>query len=273
MTAPAAGMPLAWVTVPYRVRFDECGPDGLVRTSALLRYTQDIAWVHSERAGFDRDWYLERGLAWVVRTAEVGVGRPIPLGTTLTITTRVIGVRKVWARRRTEALLDDGKLAMWGHTDWVITDERGMPTRIPPEFSGRFGVPPGSFEPGHVPLPPTPPGAAVTTSTVRPQDLDPMGHVNNAAYLDYLEEAVRRAGPAAEPALAAVPRTVRLEYLGPAAPGSALVGQAWPHGEGHETRIMGWAWRLVDGDGRELTRGSLTSGDATLPSQPTEEPR
>ena len=268
MTAPAADMPLARVTVPYRVRFDECGPDGLARTSALLRYAQDIAWIHSERAGFDRAWYLERGLAWVVRTAEVGVGRPIPLGATLTITTRVIGVRKVWARRRTDAVLADGTLAMWGHTDWVITDERGMPTRIPPEFAGRFAVPPGSFEPGRVLLPPTPAGAAITASSVRPQDLDPMGHVNNAAYLDYLEEAVRGAGPAAQHALSAVPRTVRLEYLVPATPGAALVGQAWPGDPGGPASA--WAWRLLDGEGRELTRGSLTAGDAAPPAWPQE---
>ncbi len=39
------------VTIPYRVRFDECGPDGLARSSALLRYAQDVAWVHSEQHG------------------------------------------------------------------------------------------------------------------------------------------------------------------------------------------------------------------------------
>ncbi len=26
----------AGVTVPYRVRFDECGPDGIARTSSVL---------------------------------------------------------------------------------------------------------------------------------------------------------------------------------------------------------------------------------------------
>ena len=30
-------------TVEFRVRFDEAGPDGLVRTSTLLRYAQDLA--------------------------------------------------------------------------------------------------------------------------------------------------------------------------------------------------------------------------------------
>ena len=182
--------PAAGVTVAYRVRFDECGPDGVARTSTLLRYAQDVAWIHSERMGFDRDWYLERGLAWVVRAAELRIMCPIALGATLDITTAVTGFRRVWARRRTEARLADGTLALWMHTDWVMIGERGLPGRVPPEFPAAFTVPPGTFEPGRVPLAPTPPGVAVTRASVRPQDLDPMGHVNNAAYLDYLEEAM-----------------------------------------------------------------------------------
>ena len=35
----------------YRVRFDEAAPDGHIRTSVLLRYTQDLAALHSCAAG------------------------------------------------------------------------------------------------------------------------------------------------------------------------------------------------------------------------------
>ncbi len=246
--APGAGM-----TIPYRTRFDECGPDGIVRTSALLRYAQDIAWVHSERLGFDRAWYAGHGLAWVVRAADLVILATIPLGTTLAISTAVTGIRRVWARRRTEARLGDGTLAFWGHTDWVMTDHRGMPGRVPPEFAARFAVQPGTFEPGRVSLPPAPPDAAAHRSTVRPQDIDPMGHVNNAAYVDYLEEALHAAGEPGRRILAAVPRRVRLEYVAAAAPGAALTGTAWPEGAGAD----GWAWRLRDDGGRDLARGRV----------------
>jgi acyl-CoA thioesterase FadM len=191
----------------------------------------------------------------VVRAAEIAILAPIPLGTTLLVSTAVTGLRRVWARRRTEARLADGTLAAWGHTDWVMIDHRGMPGRVPPEFPAAFAVPPGSFEPGRVPLREPPPDAAVHRATVRPQDLDPMGHVNNAAYVDYLEEAFHAAGETGRRMLAAVPRRIRLEYVAAAAPGARLLGAAWPEPSVGDD---GWAWRLADGDGHELARAAVT---------------
>ena len=92
--ARAPGEPDA-CSAPYRVRFDEAGSDGLLRTSVLLRYAQDLAWYHSASRGFDRDWYRERGLTWLARTAEVAVDAPVRVGDELTGTTRVVGWRRV----------------------------------------------------------------------------------------------------------------------------------------------------------------------------------
>ena len=36
--------------------YNEAGPDGLLRTSVLLRYAQDLAWFHSAKVGFDQAW-------------------------------------------------------------------------------------------------------------------------------------------------------------------------------------------------------------------------
>jgi acyl-CoA thioesterase FadM len=250
--------PVSGITVPYRVRFDECAPDGRVRSSALLRYAQDLAWIHSERLGFGREWYAERSLAWVVRAVELAILAPVGLGETIDLSTSVTGLRRVWARRRTDGGLADGRPALWCHTDWVMTDTaRGLPGRIPEEFPAAFAVPPASFEPGRVPLPPTPDDAVRLRGRVRPQELDPMGHVNNAAYVDYLEETLAVAGDVAVPFIVGTPRRVGLEYLTPAAPGSELLGEAWPLAR---DGVDGWAWRLSDGDGNELARARVTAG-------------
>ena len=186
---------MAGITVPYRIRFDECGPDGVVRTSALLRYAQDVAWIHSERLGFDRPWYAERGLAWVVRAAELAIVAPVSLGDTLSISTAITGFRKVWARRRTEARLADGTARPvgahgLGH-DRPPGPARARAARVP---GGVRRARPGRSSPAASRCRRRRPTPSVHVTRVRPQDLDPMGHVNNAAYLDYLEEALAAAG-------------------------------------------------------------------------------
>ncbi|MEX1170030.1 MAG: acyl-ACP thioesterase domain-containing protein [Chloroflexota bacterium] len=239
--------PDAW-SAPYRVRFDESGPDGLIRTSVLLRYAQDVAWHHSTSRGYDRAWYAERGLAWLVRTAEVAVLAPIHVGSELVGTTRVVGWRRVWARRRTEFHDTFGNPVARAQIDWVLLDARGAPTRIPAEFEPVFGAATAAFGLARVALGDPPPDARQSTITVRPQELDPMAHVNNAVYADWLEEAVIGAGDLR--ATQAVPRLQRLEYAAPADAGTQLTADTWSSSDG-------WSFRLRNGAGLELLRARL----------------
>ena len=80
--------------------------------------------------------------------------------------------------------------------DWALTTTTGVPTRIPPIFATVFGTTARSFAPIRVRTTP-PPGSGVDRRSlaVRPHELDPMGHVNNAVYLDWAEEAIRAIEP------------------------------------------------------------------------------
>jgi acyl-ACP thioesterase len=245
MTEPAPAA--AGFSAPYRVRFDEAGPDGRLRTSAILRYAQDLAWVHSNALGFDRAWYAERGLTWLVRAAELAVVAPVAVGATLTGITRVVGFRRVWSRRRTEFLVED-ELAAWIHIDWVLLDARGSPTRIPPIFEEIFQGQPATFALGRVPLGDPTADAARHGFSVRPQELDPLDHANNAVYADWLEEAVIAAGDLA--ATRAIPRRLRLEYALPAEAGATVGSLAWPADDG-------WSFRLTGPGGSDLLRARL----------------
>ncbi len=259
------------LTVRYRVRFDECGPTGTLRSAAYLRYAQDVAWIHSERLGYDRDWYATRGIAWLVRGVELELFEPVRTGQALDLTTRVIGFRRIWARRRTDVRTVDGRLVARALTDWVLTDRQGQPTRVPAEFLERFGLPAAPFSPIRVALPAQPPDALEVRFAVRYQELDPMGHANNAVYLEWIDELVRAwAGPGApdpgapdpgapDPGApdptARFPRRYRLEYLVPVGPASALVATAWADGDSV-------ACRFLDEAGAECSRARLGPGSA-----------
>ena len=244
---------LAWATVRYRVRFEECTPEGTLRAAAYLRYAQDAAWINSERLGYDRAWYARRRIGWLVRGIRLVILEPSRTGDELSVTTRVVGYRRVWARRRTDVHGTDGRLVAWAYTDWVMTDARGLPTRVPPEFPARFSAPPGTFIPTKVTLQPAPGSAAVLRSVVRPHELDPMGHANNAAYLEWVDEAVAALDPAST---TLVPRRYRLEYLIPVPPGTRLVSTTWPDGDGI-------SYRLTDEAGIECFRARLESATTT----------
>lgn len=239
------------IATPVRVRFEECQPGGEIRASAFLRYAQDAAWVHSDAAGFDRAWYRQRDLAWLVRCLTLEVVGPSLAGETLAVTTEVLALRRVLARRRAEIHRPSGELVARVDTDWLMTGPSLAPIRIPSDFEAAFPEVPATFEPARVPLPPTPADAHRRRFDVRRSEVDPMAHVNNAAYLDYFEESLAEVG--AIDALVARPRGYVLEYQQAAEPGAALVGATWREGDA-------WAYRLTDEAGTDLLRARLTAG-------------
>jgi acyl-ACP thioesterase len=248
---PVAGVDNGYLA-GYRVRFDEAGPDGNLRTSALLRYAQDVAWRHSEELGFDRAWYQERGLGWVVRGVELELAAPIPLGTTLRVSTAVVGHRRIWARRLGECRFADGGLAARVTTDWVLLDGRGRVVRIPDDFGVAFTNPEVKSEIIRL-TPEVGEPVAHHELAVRPTDLDPIDHVNNAVYVDWLEEALEArgwmtsAGPIA--ATGATPGPLRIEYLASAARGDRILIELFG-------RPDAWQARIGRADGSELVRAA-----------------
>jgi acyl-CoA thioester hydrolase len=180
-------------TATFRVHHYDLDAFGELRASAYVRFLQQAATEASEAAGFSDAWYARAGTSWLVRRTSIDYRRPVHAALPLHIRTWVADVRRVRSQREYEVYLDedDGPVAR-AHTDWVYV-ERGTarPRRVPQEIID--GLLPDGMEPS-LPRPPwagdgPPARAFVTTRVVEFRDLDGLAHVNNASYLDYVEES------------------------------------------------------------------------------------
>ena len=240
---------------PYRVRFDECGPDGHLRGSGFLRYAQDLAWVHSESLGFGRDWYSDRRLTWLIRAVELELVDSVTYGEGISVSTEVLGFRRAWARRRSEFDRHGSQRTVaLATTDWLLLNRHGAPVRVPSEILERFDVAgAGHLTPLRVEIGEPRVDASERRFHVRRSELDPMDHVNNAAYMEYVDEHLAAAGRTSM--LRHLPRRYRVEFVASAEHGEELVGCGWPDEHG-------WWYKLAAADGRELVRARVETDPA-----------
>ena len=172
------------------------------------------------------------------------------MGHTLRVSTAVVGHRRIWARRLGECRLADGRpRGDASRPTGSCSTRRNRIVRIPADFGVAFTNPEVDAEilrvAGAASAPPRP---LPRRSTVRPSDLDPLDHVNNAVYLDWLEEAL---GAAGWPLRRRRSGSCRLEYLASAERGDDVAVEL--HGE-----PAAWQAVIRRADGLELVRAMGT---------------
>jgi len=226
-------------TETYRIRHDECDAYGVLNNTAYLRLAQETAWRHSIAAGFGYAYYEDLKRAWVARDSSIEYLQPVTYGDLLEVTTHISGAGRVTARRTFEFRLAAERVAE-ARTDYVFLDlERQAPASIPDDITQAFsagGEPPARLkrEPFPDPLP-APPGVVTWRRRVEWRDVDPFGHLNNAAYLAYAQEAAIEAGltfgvthaSSYEAGLGWALKRSRIEYLQPALPDEELQIETW----------------------------------------------
>ena len=191
-----------------------------------------------------------------MRGVELEILDAIEFGSELVVSTEVIGFRRVIARRRSEfRRVGSERIVAEALTDWVLLNDAGRPVRPPDEIPEAFGTV-SDFTPFRVDPGVPPADADERTFVVRRTDTDPMAHVNNAGYLDYLDEQYLSVYDAPIEAPLPSPRRYRAEFVGSATPGSTLVGRSWQ-------ADLAWSYRLADNDGHELFRATLEVDPAT----------
>jgi acyl-CoA thioester hydrolase len=244
----------------YEVRFDEVNLYGFVTPASALRYLQDIAVRHAN--------IISQGEpgTWVARRTILEFLKPIQTRSALQIETFSLGFTKVKGLRGYEVrlLAEDGSFepepVLKGRTVWVYLDERGRPARVPPSYQklGQLTGPPQE-DPA---LPPDPVRAPYVTSlAVRFSHLDVLGHVNNAAYVELLDnvawDILGTVGILPEGNSYPAPLSYDIEYHASAKAGETIEIQTWFEAEaapGQDNRLKFERIQRISRDGTLIVR-------------------
>ena len=178
----------------FRVRGYEVGATDRVHDSVFLHYVQQAAFEASADAGYDIRRYDALGTVWVIRQQTIVYMAPLFYDDVVELTTWVSDFRRVRSHREYELRrVSDQRLVALARADWVYIDAYTLfPRRIPPEMVA-------VFEPNDLSAldsaPPLEPSDAVEGHSfifhhlVKGYELDNLRHVNNANYLNWLNQA------------------------------------------------------------------------------------
>ena len=200
----------------FRAGLADCAPGGRMRLDGIARWLQEVAYGDVEDAG------LHFKAVWVVRRTRLRVRRFPRFAERCTAVTFCSGFGRMWAERRTSILVDGEEqpaveaVSLWVHLEpgsWRPMVFSDAELDVYGEAAGGRRV---SARLRH----PPPNGAPeVARWCFRACDCDIAGHINNAVYLQVLEELMLLGEAGSEPAAL----DVEIEYRTPAQPGETLV--------------------------------------------------
>lgn len=175
---------------------------GRVKPSALLFFAQEAAAGHCVELGLDWQTLAQKNLFWAVIRQRVQISRLPAAGETITVETWPMPTTRSAYPRSTVGYDENGQELFRCISLWVLMDTRTRSMILP----GKSGVDvPGilrgnELEPPRS-IPPTA-GKNIYSRRVDCLDLDRNGHMNNARYLDWIDDllpsAFRKENPVRE---------------------------------------------------------------------------
>jgi len=125
------------------VRPDDIDMNQHVHNSKYFDYVLAARYDQMERCyGMSMDAFLERGFSWVVRSAYIEHKRPLRMGETVTVRTRVTEIHTRGVKVAFEILKNaDGKQSAKGWLDYVMVHaDTGRPAIIPEDILEKYSV-------------------------------------------------------------------------------------------------------------------------------------
>ena len=161
---------------------------GRLKPAVMLWLIQEVSGTHAAHLGASWDDLARKNLFWAVIRHKVEVFRLPEVGQTVTLRTWPMPTTRVAYPRATEARDAEGNLLFRSHAIWVLmdTDSRAM---VRPGKSG-VGVP-GSLQGSEIAAPGSIRERELPNTTLQQVGyslLDRNGHMNNARYLDWVDD-------------------------------------------------------------------------------------
>lgn len=174
------------------VGFTEVDPSGRLTLYGLFDFLQKESIAHAEDLGVGRVALSEQGLVWMLCRMSVNIERRPELDEEIVIRTWPSGFDKLFALRDYEVMDNEGRTAVSARSGWLLID---IEKRRPLRPSGTDApLPPNE---GILALPSPPRGldenpalAPRGERVVRYSDIDYNGHVNNARYVQWIQDCL-----------------------------------------------------------------------------------
>ncbi len=177
----------------FKVRSYEIGRYESVTTANFVHYLEETAMRASADCGFGSEWFHTNGYLWVIRKWMIRLYQPVSYGDEVEARTWVSDFRRVQSHREYE-LLRAGERILRARANWVFIDSNTMrPQRLLPEFYDAYQPSGEALENLQTSLTKSEPNLDIPSfeyrHTVKTYELDMIGHVNNANYFNWVEEA------------------------------------------------------------------------------------
>ena len=198
-------------TARRRVRLGDATPNGRLRLDATARYLQDV----SNDDTRDADWSDPHW--WVVRRTVIDVHEFPRYLQEIDLTTWCGGIGSHWAERRTRITSLEGDVLIDAAALWVHVDKEALqPSRVPEDVVQLLTESADGRSVGARLLLRQKDFPAATDTAGEPwilrfSDFDAVGHMNNAAYWEIVEEHMASHREVRAPLRALIEHVVQVE--------------------------------------------------------------
>jgi len=209
------------LTLDVTVSYWDVDREAKVLLPAVFKYLQEAAIKHADQFDAGTHAMATRGESWVLNRVAAAVHRYPQYEESLRVVTWSSGIR-AFKGYRDFRIYGGEELVVSASSLWLYVNLKSRSlVRVPEEVAASFPSRSGDvFRPDLDKIKLVPPDTASTPVhpvSIRYSDVDGNGHVNNTAYLDYLQTALASGG------FSPRPTNVEIQFLKEIPPGAASV--------------------------------------------------